>query len=107
MQLNPNAHSISSRIIEPGIENAILRYEIVKRANGVCAVELVKHWVSSHHNAGGTVTTNHRVVMSEIDLCMHQGTIDARRPESIGGIVGRVKELATKTSIPMTVNIPN
>lgn len=106
MQLNPNAHAISARIIEPGVENAILRYEIIKR-NGQFVIELVKHWVTQHHDAGGTLTTNHRVVMSEIDLCMHQNTIHAARPDSIGGIVGRVKELATRTGIPMTVNIPD
>jgi hypothetical protein len=107
MQLNPNAHAISgTKIIEPGIENAILRYEVVKR-DGKFLIDLVKHWVIQHHDRGGTITENHRVVMSTLDLCMQQNTRDAARPDNVGGTVGRCKDLATRTGIPMTVSLPN
>lgn len=106
MQLNANAHAISARqIIEPGLENAILRYEVVKRGDKYLC-ELIKHWVTNYHNGAGTVTESHRAVVAEIDLCMHQNTPEAARPTSVGGIVARVKELSTRTGIPMTVNLP-
>lgn len=106
MQLFQETISARMDVIEPGLDNARLQLEVVKRGD-YYLIELVKHWVTHHHNGSGTVTTNHRVVMSQLDTCLHQNTVDAARPTSIGGIVARCKLLATQTGIPMTVNLPS
>ena len=111
MQLNPKSFNIvakQSHLIDPGVENAMLRYEIVKR-DGAFLIDLVRHWTTSVYRgpALGTLTTNHRETLATIYPCLDQGKITADSPHDIAGAVARCKSLATQTGIPMTVNLPN
>lgn len=104
MQLNPSTNRMAAQmdgLLQPGYENASIRYEIVKR-DGRFKIDLVKHWISQNEH----LTVNNRFVVCEIDSCLHQSQVGAASIHTVSGAVARCKRLCTETGIPMSVNIP-
>jgi hypothetical protein len=94
-----------AQVRQHGIENGLLRYEIIKR-NGAFLIELVSTWISHHQTEIGTITKNNREVLCTIFPTMNQNEPEAAPPDSIAGAVAWCKAFSTRTGIPMTVNLP-
>lgn len=93
-----------SFVQEHGLENRLLRYEVIKR-NGAFLIELIGHWISHHVTSEGTITKNNREVLCTIFPTMDQNEPEAAPPHDIAGAVAWCKAFSTRTGIPMTVSI--
>lgn len=93
-----------SFVQEHGLENRLLRYEVVKR-NGAFLIELIGHWTSQSVTPEGTITKNNREVLCTIFPVMDQNKPEAASPNDIAGAVAWCKAFSTRTGIPMTVNL--